>query len=272
MSKNSTRFFVHNFTDIESAGFCAKEYSRLKFGSDIIAKKFGYELADALAAKHLDKLLANPILVIPSPYNHVENAATILTKHFVNRLNAILVANSGNHVEYSIIHRKVNYIQDYGFLPKDQRKGLIDNDSFYLNKDFYKDKLLIFVDDVRITGTHEDKLVEILDKENITNDTFFLYYANYEGNNPEIEAQINFASIKSLTDYVSVSQEPNHHIIVRPLKYLLGQSTKDLAAHLVYLEPDKVDKIYAGCLGEGYYKIPKYQENFGVISKAAASI
>lgn len=265
------RFFVHNFQNIENAGFSASDYSKLKFGSDSIAKKFGYELAERFADAHLDVLIAKPALVIPSPYNHVKNAATILSEHFVNRLNQILVPICGRSVEADTIRRYVSYINDYGFLSKEQRRDLINQDKFYLNKKFYRGKLLIFIDDVRITGTHEDKLIDILEKEKVKNDRFFLYYANYSGENPEIEAKINFAGVRSLADYVKLAQEPNHHVIVRPLKYLLAQNLEDLEKTLNGLNHNKLETIYCGCLAEGYFKIPTYQENVNLIGNLLAS-
>lgn len=261
----SLQFYAHSFSDIESAPFSVDDYSRLKFGSNLVARKFGFELADAFAKKHIDILLSNRLVVIPSPYNHVANAATILTHHFINRLNQILTNRSGQHVDYSTIHRKVSYINDYGFLSKEDRKGLIDNDSFYLNSDFYKDKVLVFLDDVIITGTHEDKLKEILKKEKIDNATIFLYYAKYEGSDPTIESRINFASMKNLEDYSKLSKEEGHHVMVRPLKFLLTQNLRELADFLLTLSFEKVEAIYFGCLGEGYYTIPNYQGQFQII-------
>lgn len=264
---------VHQFTSLENAGFTANEYSRLKFGSNEIARKFGYELAYDFFAKYADVLLSNSCVVIPSPYNYVENAATIMTKHYIAKLNELLVNANGNHVEYDIIHRKISYVSDYGFLTKEKRKGLINGDQFYLNKDFYKDKTLIFVDDVKITGTHEDKLVEILKANNINNNAFFIYFAQYEGINAKIEAEINFAAIKDLKDFIEVSTEHDHHMIVRPIKYLLGHKDHievrnffiGLKKHAVF--KSKLDAIYYGCLGEGYYKIPTYQHNFEILSE-----
>lgn len=264
-----SRFYVNGFYDLEDAAFSPEDYSALKFGSDVIARKFGYQLADAFFAAHTDVLLANQCVVIPSPYNHVENAATIMTKHFVNRLNEHLVLANGGHVEYTIIHRKVSYTNDYGFLSKEKRKGLIDNDRFFMNKQFLKGKLLIFIDDVRITGTHEDKLVEILEKERMQNDAFFLYFANYYGNSPDVEAALNFAAIKSPDDYLRMVREDGHHVIVRPIKYLLGLDKDTLTGIVAQMPPRFLTEVYHGCLGEGYYRIPGYQVNFSVIRDLA---
>lgn len=267
MNPLHTQFAVHNFDCLKTTSFCPKEYSLLKFGVKSIAKKFAYDLADNLFTMFSGELLANRCVAIPSPYNHVANAATIVTRYFVDRLNHHLVKNGGEHCDYSTIHRKVSYISDYGFLPAEQRKKLIDGDDFYFNPEFYKDKILIFVDDVRITGTHELKLVELMDIHGINNRCLFSYYAMYHGEQPDIEAQINFASIKTSDDFIKLAKnESDFNLIVRPIKFILGSlKPSELLNLLDSISFDLLEQLYHGCLGEGYYKIPAYQQNFNFI-------
>lgn len=261
-----TQFAVHQFTDLQTAGFDPKVYSRLKFGSDQAARAMGHQLAQEFFFAHGEKLLANDVVVFASPYNYLPNAATVMTKHFIDRLNELLVFAQGKHVDYSLVHRKVSYTADYGFLSKEKRRSLIDNDSFSMNRDFIKDKLLLFIDDVRITGTHEDKLVEVLSRDGIDNEAMFLYFANYKGSQPNIEGELNFAAIKSMEDFVALTKEPNHHVIIRPIKYILSRPVEELKAALPGFSDDIVFAMYYGCLAEGYYKIPSYQANFAILT------
>lgn len=268
-----TRFSVNRFTTLEGAPFTAVEYSRLKFGSDQAARKMGHALADAFYAKHADALLANPAVIIPSPYNHVRNAATVMTGHFVNRLNHLLVEANGSHVDYDTIRRKVSYTSDYGFLSAAKRRGLLSHDSFYLNREFYTGKTLIFVDDVRITGAHEDKLVEVLAANQIPNPTFFLYFAEYAGTNPKIEADLNFAAVKSLADYERIAAEPGHHTIVRPIKYLLGQKSQPkLRAVLKRMPRAKLNDLFYGAISEGYNCLPGYSDSFKTLTRVFEAV
>lgn len=262
---NHTQFAVHHFSDLERAPFSIRDYSQLKFGDNEVARKFGYQLANAFAEEFLPTIIGNKLLVIPSPYNYVKNAATIMTEHFIDCLNMISVNNNGEHVEASIIHRKCSYTKDYGHLSKEHRKGLLDGDSFYINEEFLKDKTILFLDDVIITGTHEDKIKELLYKKNIDNECFFLYFAQYHGINPEIEAEINFAAIKEFDDYKRFVKTYNPKMIIRPLKYILSRSGSEVLEFLKELSRDKVEEIYYGCLAEGYYKLPEYQTNFAYI-------
>jgi hypothetical protein len=261
-----TRFAAHQFSDLETASFDPKTYSRLKFGSDQAARVMGHRLAAEFFFAHGDKLLANDIVVFASPYNYLPNAATVMTQHFIARLNELLVFSQGKHVDYSLVHRKVSYTADYGFLSKEKRKGLIDNDSFSLNRDFIAGKLLLFVDDVRITGTHEDKLMEVLQRDRIDNDAMFLYFANYTGTKADIEGQLNFAAIQAMEDFAALTKEPNHHVIIRPIKYILSRPVEELKASLPGFNDDVVFAMYYGCLAEGYYKVPSYQANFAILT------
>lgn len=264
MSKQQT-FSVYGFNSLEGAPFCTYDYSRLKFGDNEVAQQFGYDLAESFFEACADSLIANKCVVIPSPYNYVQNAATNMTKYFIDRLNELLVDANGEHVEYITIQRKVSYINDYGFLSKEKRRSLIDNDQFYVPRKFLKGKMLIFVDDVRITGTHEDKLKELLVREKLDNDCFFIYYADYEGEEADVEAKLNFAAIEDFDAYMEFAVLNDTSLLVRPIKYILAQDVEDIEFLVEKWPREKVLELYFACINEGYYKIPAYQEAFGIL-------
>lgn len=259
------RFAAHHFADLDDAPFDPRIYSRLKFGSDQAARTMGHQLADALFHAHADTLLAHDIVVFASPYNYLPNAATVLTHHVIARLNELLVFAQGKHVEYSLIHRKVSYTADYGFLSAEQRRGLIAADRFSINRDFIGNKLLLFVDDVRITGAHEDKMLDLLARDHIENAAMFVYFAQYTGHQPDIEGRLNFAAVASLDDFIALTHEPRHHVIVRPVKYLLARPLAELETALPRLTDETLRALYDGALAEGYYAIPAYQAAFALL-------
>ena len=262
--RNETQFSVHKFTSLQDAKFDPSEYSFLKFGSDRAAKKMGYELADAFFMEHAKRIIDASIVVIPSPYNYVKNAATIMSEHFVDRINHHIIKNGGSATEWSIINRKVSYINDYGFLDADSRKQLIDGDQFFFNCGFLEGKTIVCIDDVNITGTHENKLRQVLNDYNIQNDTFFLYFAKYIGEpgNAKIEAALNFSGVNDAKGFIELTKEPDHHCIVRPIKYLMNQDHEQFKVILSQLPTNYVGKMYYGCLAENYHKEPAYKKNF----------
>lgn len=262
-------FSLYIFSSKNDLNFCQTQYSQLKYGSDIAARKFGKDLADKFFEQHYDKLLSNNCVVIPSPYNHVQNAASVLTKHFVNQLNQLLVGVNGNVVETTIIHRKVNYTMDYGFLQQDQREHLINNDAFYFNEQFINDKFLIFVDDIKITGAHERRMIRLLNDTNSQNDCAFVYIANYDGVDPTIEAFLNLNGVNNCEDFLKIVREGQRHVIVRAIKWLLSRPLNQLTFLLKDIQAidiDYIEELYYGCLGEGYHKIPSYQPQFQIVA------
>ena len=262
--RNQKQHFAHTFATLAGAGFNTADYSRLKFGSNQAAKRMGRILAESFYEAHKLRLVNEKFVVIPSPYNYVKNAATVLSEHFVDHLNYLVSRVGGAHaIEWDIIHRKVSYINDYGFLSKEDRKALIDGDTFSINQDFWGNKNLIFIDDVNITGTHEDKLIEILDAEGVKNDTFFLYFAKYNGTEANTEAALNFSNINSVPAFVQmIKDEADAKCLVRPIKYLMSQNEITFKVALSQLPLSYVEQLYFGCLAEGYNSIEKYEENF----------
>lgn len=264
--RNQTQHFAFTFTSLKDAPFNPQVYSRLKFGSNQAAKVMGRILAESFYKAHTDRLLTEQFVVIPSPYNYVKNAATVLSEHFVDHLNYLVALGGGHALEWDIVHRKVSYINDYGFLSKEDRKALIDGDTFSINKDFWGKKNLIFIDDVNITGTHEDKLIEILDSENVENDTFFLYFAKYWGTEANTEAALNFSWVDSVPTFVQmIKSEPDAKCLVRPIKYLMSQSEVTFKVALSQLPISYVEQLFFGCIAEGYDKIEKYEANFAFL-------
>jgi hypothetical protein len=268
MVYNNKVHYVHSFHDLDSCPFDPVDYSQLKFGSKEIAKKFGYELAESFFAAHTDRLMAEDCVVIASPYNYIQNAATVMTKHFFKRLNSLIINACGKNLEYTTIHRKVSYTADYGFLSKDKRKALLGNDDFYINYDFVIGKTIIFVDDVKITGTHEDKLVEILEENALDGiGHFFLYYANYMGNQPDIESKLNFAGVTDLLGVVDTVASDDYELIIRPIKYLMSRDKQQFKSAMALLSEEKLEELYDACNAEGYHHIPLYQENFRYLNE-----
>lgn len=240
-----------------------REYSRLKFGSDLVARKYGVQLANKYFDERRGLLASKRIIVVPAPYNYVRNAASVMTEHFINQLNKLMIADSGNVVETTLFHRKVTYVNDYGFLPVEQRATLLGNDTFYPNLQYITpDAHLVFIDDIFITGTHREKLLQTMKENNMSNSYDFLFYAAYNGDNPQIEAKLNFAAVETIHDYMSMYANEKCHIIVRPIKWILSQDPEVLEYAATRIGTQGFDLLrQVGKLAnaESYHKQSQYQ-------------
>ncbi|UIK01169.1 phosphoribosyltransferase family protein (plasmid) [Rhizobium leguminosarum] len=259
-------FALYEFQSIEDAPFRPEQYSRMKFGCDEAAREMGHQIADAFFEKNASAILNRPCLMISSPFNFVPNAANVMTMHLLNRLNSHIVDAKGNHVEYATVPRKTSYVNDFGHLSGEERKLLLAGDRFYFNSQHFEGRCLLFVDDVKITGTHKNKLVELMHEQQLKNKTFFLYFARYTGDRPNIESEINFAAVKSIKDLNRIVVEPNHHMTARKIKYILSAAPSELYHDFLRFRSYRyLRALYFNCLNEGYYKIKEYETNIALI-------
>jgi hypothetical protein len=259
------RASLHNFLTLENANFDTLEYSRLKFGSDRVAKKFGKEMADWFYVNHRNILVNNKCVVIPAPSTTVSVAATMLSKHFMDRVNSLLALEDQSPVEWTLIHRNMTYNNNYADLPKEERARLLAQDEIFINHKFVAGKFIIFIDDCTITGAHENKVSQFLIEEGLPNDHMFLFYAKYDGNIPATEGKLNHVEIKDAFDLVKLSHEKGHTITTRSLRLLLEHPTKDFRKLLALATQDFLEGSYYAAITKGYNMV--YADNFNILRK-----
>lgn len=273
---NSITHSSVKFTNLGDLSIAPVDYSALKFGSAVQAKRLGQMLARSLFAEHTNRFLTESVVVAPSPYNNIPNAATLVMNEMVPAMNDLIIGAGGLPVDTTTIHRKMSYSADYGFMSEDQRRRLIAGDSFYVNTEYVRDKLIVCIDDVRITGAHEYRLTEVFNERGMTNDVIFAYIAELNGpTDPRIESQINLAAITSWVDVTNMMCDPSNHLVVRPVKYLLALKSDefDLAVTFMQAEnPSRLQEVYNAALAEGYYRNPAYAANVAALKAILQSL
>lgn len=267
-----THFTLYKFGSLKSAPFDVEEYSRLKFGSDRVAKKFGRQMADQFFHEFYQLLTTTRCVVIPAPSTTVPVAATLLAKHFFDRLNSRLAQLNHAPVEMTHVHRDMTYNNNYADLQADERRKLLAGDSQYFNRDFVKGKHIIFVDDVRITGSHEEKLESVLKALKLPNGRTYAAFCRYTGNNPAIEGKLNHCYIRDAKDLVRIAHEHGHIMTTRAIRLLLEYDNHKFD-ELLQQAPDVfLESAYHAAIVKGYNKIPEYEQNFRVLTAYAKRI
>lgn len=261
-------FSLHKITNAESFGFNPADYSRFKFGDDIVAQKFGTDLANQFIFQYLKaNPIANQLVVISSPYSFIPTATFALKNYFVYTLNRWLADNGFNVVQETKVHRTITYKEDYGELDAEQRMKLIGNDCFHIDKNFLVGKTLLFLDDIKITGSHERMINKMRDEFNLENDTHLLYFAELENKaiHPNIENYINYFAIKSIFDLDDVIKSARFKINTRIVKYILNSDLSLFKFFIQNKTDDFVSLLYDMALGNNYHTIEEYRENLNYI-------
>jgi hypothetical protein len=249
-------------------GFNADDYSRFKFGDEAVASAFGHALADGFIQRYM---LINPIreqiVVIASPYSFIPTATFAMKNHFVFRLNRWLADSRLPVVQETKVHRTITYKEDYGELSAEERIRLIGNDSFHIDGSFLQGKTLLFLDDIKITGSHERMILKMAKEHGLSNKIYMLYFAELvnEAIHPNIENQLNYHQVKSIFDLEKIIQSDSFYINTRIVKYILNY---DFDAACIFLQNQTdgfINQLYNMALGNSYHTIEAYARNLGFI-------
>jgi hypothetical protein len=261
-------YSLHKIHDADNFGFHPAHYSRFKFGDEAVARQFGTALADGFIQHHLSvHPIHQQIVVVPSPYSFIPTATFAMKNHFVFRLNRWLAGHGYPVVQETKVHRTVTYKDDYGELDAEQRIQLIGNDSFHIDSAFLEGKTVLFLDDIKITGSHERMIMKMVSQYNLTNDIYMLYFAELanKGIHPNIENYLNYYSVKSIFDLEGIIQGPCFSINTRIVKYILNYQFDAFCIFIESQSTDFINSLYNMALGNSYHTIEAYAQNLEFI-------
>lgn len=267
------KWHLHQFQDLTAPGFDVGAYSRLKHGSNVSARLLGHEMADAFY-ENVDMrawLTEKKVVVLPAPGTNVPVAATLLVNHFVERLNLRLTSKGHDHVEQGHVHRYMSYsMNTYADIPAAERRKLLSGDTLHFPLSYLDGKKLVFVDDVCITGTHEEKLERELQSRGMDNPRIFACYAKYTGDDPSIEGRLNKVSIQRPLDIVWLASEPGFEVTVRCLRFMLEATVAELEQILRGLPRRLREQFCAAAIEKGYYRYPEYQQTYAMLRESVS--
>ncbi len=245
------------FTDIQLS-----EYSQFKHGSKTIARSFGKALSKVVGPALLHQ---QDIVIYPAPYNNVPTASSALKDYLVSSLTPFFFEKEVQ-VKQSKIHRLYSYDDDYGQMTKEQRQQAISSDIFSIDKNFFKPSdTLVFIDDIKITGSHEERIKELLDREKIINDCIFVYLYEYTGQDASIEHRLNHRSVNNLRDVNDIIRNDEFIFNTRVIKYILKAELLDFSSFITYQSDNFLETLYNFSVLNDYHKNPKYSVNFGIL-------
>lgn len=266
-------FSLHKIDNTETFSFCAKSYSRFKFGDDVVAADFGRALAEGFIANELAiHPIQKQIVVISSPYAFIPTATFAMKNYFVFTLNTWLAEQGMPVVQEAKIHRTITYKEDYGELDAQQRLALIGNDHFHIDQFFLKDKALIFLDDIKITGSHEKMIHKMIQEYGLKNDTYLLYFAELVNTSihPNIENYLNYFEVKSIFDLDGIIQNGKFAINTRIVKYILNAEANQFDQFIRNQTQEFVSTLFGMALGNSYHTIDAYVANMNKLKRLLA--
>ena len=261
-------YSLHKIDNTADFGFDPNDYSRFKFGDDLVARSFGKALADGFIKYYLeDNRIDDQIVVISSPYSFIPTATFAMKNYFVSQLNRWLVENEGLTVQESKVHRTITYKEDYGELSAEERMNLIGNDSFHIDRDFLEGKTLLFLDDIKITGSHERMILKMAKEYGLKNEMHMLYFAELVNKeiHPNVENFLNYHQVKSIFDLERIISNGYFCFNTRVVKYILNTASASFSIFLERMDHDFIHQLYDLSLGNSYHLMDAYADNLQLI-------
>ncbi|MDH6252561.1 hypothetical protein M2347_002288 [Chryseobacterium sp. H1D6B] len=266
----NTRYSLHKIHAADEFSFSPAEYSYFKYGDKSYAEKFAQELFDGFIEENEAFLATDKeIVILPSPYMAIPTASNFLCFYFKKKLDFYLFQKGKKSSIISKINRNHTYITDYGNLNFEDRKNLIANDTYYIDKDFLKGKLCIFIDDIKITGSHEYTVNKILDQYDVNADFVFLYYAelmNFDID-PTIENYFNYYAVKNVEHVVEVMVKPSFEFNTRIVKYILGLDSEKFEYLTSKVGKEHMDNLLELSISNNYHLIKEYENNINILTQ-----
>jgi hypothetical protein len=259
--------FVHSFSEI-SAPFNMESFSEFKYGNTQIAKNMAIELVHFFKKNLLNEKVKKKYIIYSSPYSQIPTASLFLTQYFIE----ILLSEFPKlDLNLEKIERNNTYSQDYGLMSADQRFQLISKDTYSLNHLPDKDAILIFIDDVSITGTHQRVIEKLIFENSIQNEIIFLYFAKLKNNSdPKFESQLNNFKIKKWDDLAKLMLSSVFKFNTRTIKYLLSLENEEFYLMFNVLQKNKpqlISNLLVLAESNNYDKIEAYKNNFMELKK-----
>ena len=266
-------YSLHKINQEEVIPFLPENYSEFKYGNANIARLFGTELAKEFVAKNGEFLKTKEIVVLSSPYSFIPTATYSMTKYFVYYLNNWLKSNNLKQAQNAKIDRNITYKDDYGALNAEQRLKLIGNDSFHVDRPFLKDKFLLFLDDIKITGSHQIVIENMIESYDLKNDLFFVYYAELTNSDihPKIENFLNNFKIKSLQDLDHMIKATTFIFNTRVVKFILRQEKEAFLPFINNQSEEFSFELFNQAIGNGYHEMDEYSTNINSLEKLLAT-
>jgi hypothetical protein len=266
-------YSLHKIYSEKKFPFSAKEYSKFKFGDKNVSRKFGFALATGFIKQFLSvRPITNQIVVVSSPYDFIPTATFAMKNYFIQKLNEYLVEQELPVVQETKIHRTVTYKEDYGAMSAEQREKLISNDQFHMDFKFVEDKTVIYMDDIKITGSHEKVVKRMLGSNVAYQDErrVFIYFAELANPNvdPIVENILNYYFVKDLFTLDKVLKNEDWIPNTRVVKYIFKKTEGDQFDVFIQFQPLKIlQTIYHLAIGNSYHLMDEYKDNITKVRK-----
>ena len=247
------------------------EYSKFKYGHKPTSMKFAESMmSEFLNNFSLDNISdkSDEFIISTSPYWYTPPSAYSLAKYFHYMLNDLILEKKKQPFTFLKIHRSSAPVCDFSKLSHKERLENMKKNSLSFDPFLLKGKRLILIEDARITGAHEQKIIDFMEKAGLK-EIIFIYVVDvgFGKNDPDIENRINHEWVNDLNTLQLLMKKPDEFLLnSRLCRFILSwEKRKELEDFCKRLSDEMLFDIYISSVNDGYGSVEKYAGGFEVV-------
>lgn len=258
--------------DVQGKPFSPSDYSRFKHGDARVMRMYGRLMADEFKDVFIDR----SAIVAPFAFMYVPTAAGNMMPFLHDRIGWHRMSSGIPCIERFHVHKEVSpdgHRTDHGYalVSVDERRRILQRSPLCADFSRLAGKTVVLIDDIRITGSSEARLLELLQHSGAKS-IVFLYIASMDAEvadlNPGIESTLNQWHVKSLREMAEILSSGEYRFNLRNCKFILEQhGSGELPEFLRSLDDSVLEGLWSAILANSYYFDPGYIEPVGCIER-----
>lgn len=252
----------------DGSAFDAAAYSRMKYGDADAARRFGKTLAESLVTTYPDVLCDEVPVDFLVAYKAVPPACYYLSQYCLDGINARRALMRREPGRILHVYKTRVAASNYAAASQEARQYELDAIPFTLEGRSLHGKHLVLVDDVRITGVAERKILEVLIPA-APHRLTLLYLAGFRENvTPQIEGALNDTAVGGLAEIAAFIKTDCFDLNIRTLKRILSAPAEELANFLDGLSARMLEQLLRGALATGTEFTARYDTGCQILRTA----
>lgn len=248
--------------------FDAASYSRMKYGSRRDTERYAHELVETFTddASYIFESEEAPTFLVA--FKAVQPACGYLTRYCLDRINRQRVEGGLEPAEMLHVYKNSVTNTDYSTASAEERAAELASIDFSLAGYRLDDRDVVILDDIRISGGAEKRILDTLAAEQQTPASVLLgYIAVFDtaqaATSPHVESHINTTAMSGANDLIPLIQsDAGFDLNIRTLKMILALSEQDLDNVLHAMTQEQLEVALRGALDTGPDFIQKYKSGY----------
>lgn len=262
-----------DIVDANGKDFDAEAYSRMKYGAHGDTKHFATKIAESLKeeAPHIYDTEVAPAFLVA--YKAVVPACGYLTRYCLDRINRTRVESGLEPAEMIHVRKESVTNTDYSTASVEAREAELASIGFSLEGQPIDNRSVVILDDIRISGGAEKRILEVIEDEPQTPSSVILGYiavfdAQQAAISPNVESHINTTAVTGITDLVEiVGSKHGFDLNIRTLKLIMGAEPSELEPLLRAMSHRQIEEVVRGAINTGPDFLQKYSQGYNYITK-----